>query len=455
MKINNYYSNMVFLLMIVLLVSCSNKKEETRPNILVIFSDQQHWQAIGNMDSFFDTPNLDAFAEESTVFENSFCTTPQCSASRSSLMTGFYPSRTGVFGNMGATGGNPLNQKTIAPELQKAGYYTGYIGKWHLGKKEIALEGWNEKFLKPIDSLTERKAIRFIKEQSNSEKPFVLFVSFLNPHDIYKYQKCNSELKIDKVPLPLSWKEETFQNKPSIQKQFMLEDQGKIIEGKPREVWQKYRACYRKKVKMYDNNVGVVLNELKNQGLWDNTIVIITSDHGDMDTNHKLIFKGPFMYENMVRIPLMIHIPEKFGGKQPKRVKDIDVVNVDIVPTIRDFCGLPNLKSQGISLKPLLTGSKEYMAREFVIGQYYSKQRWVSPIRMIRTKEFKLVKYIHYGDELYDLKNDPFELRNIADNPQYAEIKEQLYQKLNDWIKVNNDPFYSLKATNRFGETLK
>jgi len=103
---------------------------------------------------------------------------------------------------------------------------------------------------------------------------------------------------------------------------------------------------------------------------------------------------------------------------------------------------------------PLLMGSEEYKARDFVIGQYYSKQRWVNPIRMIRTSEFKLNRHIRYGDELYDLKNDPDELRNLANVQKYAEIKEQLSQKLNQWIKNHNDTFYSQKATSRSGEVL-
>ena len=107
----------------------------SKPNILLIFSDQQHWRAMGFLDSFFETPHLDALAGESVVFENCFCTTPQCSPSRSSLLTGFYPSKTEVIGNVGAAGGKQLAQETIGYELQSAGYRTGYFGKWHLGDR--------------------------------------------------------------------------------------------------------------------------------------------------------------------------------------------------------------------------------------------------------------------------------------------------------------------------------
>ena len=104
-------------------------KSPQKLNILLIFSDQQHWQAMGSVDAFFNTPSLDRIAKESTVFERSFCTTPQCSPSRSSFLTGLYPTTTGVLGNVGAAGGNPLRQTTIAAELQAAGYLTAYFGK--------------------------------------------------------------------------------------------------------------------------------------------------------------------------------------------------------------------------------------------------------------------------------------------------------------------------------------
>ena len=370
-------------------------------------------------------------------------------------MTGFYPSKTRVFGNIGKAGGNPLDQLTIAPELQKAGYYTGYFGKWHLGKKKIAEEGWDQKKLKADDSLSVTNAVRFLKERANAKEPFALYVSIVNPHDIYHFSVHKPERDIDNTPLPVSWQKETFENKPKVQKEFMTEDQGKIMQGVSESEWKRYRDYYRAKTKMYDDNVGTILNELKRQGLWDKTIVIITSDHGDMDANHRLIYKGPFMYEHLIRIPLMIHIPEKFGGIQSKHIKDTFVVNVDIVPTIRELCNLTGKETDGRSLVPLLTGKGDYKQRDFVVGQYYGKQKWVSPIRMIRTQRYKLNKYIGYRNELYDLKNDPFELNNLANNPEYSKIKEDLSRKLDAWIKSNNDPFYSQKPTNRAGEPLK
>ena len=131
-----------------------------------------------------------------------------------------------------------------------------------------------------------------------------------------------------------------------------------------------------------------------------------------------------------------------------------DVVNVDIAPTLRDLCGLEAIECDGISLKPVLTDAKKQKTREFVIGQYYSKQRWVNPIRMLRTQDFKYNRYIRYGEELYDLKNDPHELANLAQDPKYARTKREMSQALDQWIKQNQDTFDSLRATTRSGDIL-
>ena len=114
-----------------------------RPNVVFIFSDQQHYQAMGFVDDFYQTPNIDALAAASVVFEHSFVTTPQCSPSRSSMMTGLYPHKTGVMNNTGAAGGAELALPTIGKRMQDGGYVTGFMGKWHLGDDELGNVGWN------------------------------------------------------------------------------------------------------------------------------------------------------------------------------------------------------------------------------------------------------------------------------------------------------------------------
>ncbi|MDF3130052.1 sulfatase-like hydrolase/transferase [Kiritimatiellaeota bacterium B1221] len=424
----------------------------TKPNILLLFSDQQHWQAMGCMDPFFDTPHLDAFAEKSVLFERSFCTTPQCSPSRSSMFTGFYPSSTGVMGNCGAAGGGFMAQKTIGAELQDAGYCTGYFGKWHIGDDPVGNAGWTFSEKAQDDPRAEANAISFLQSRGGAVEPFALVVSLNNPHDIYHYGQHEPSEAVGEVPLPPSWDLETLKDKPPIQAQFMEEDQGKTMVGQSKENWQNYRDCYREKTRLYDAQVGRILEELKKQGLWDSTIVIITSDHGDMDTQHKLIFKGPFLYDQLMRVPLMMHVPETFGSLPAQRINHLDVVNVDLAPTIREFCGLAAQETQGKSLAPLFMEDRPYQARDFVVGQYYSKQKWINPIRMIRTEHYKLNKHLHWQDELYDLKTDPHEITNLAMDPEFAEVMKELEGKLDQWMEEHQDPFYSFEVTDISGE---
>jgi len=417
-----------------------------RPNIVYLFADQQHSQAMGSIDPFFDTPHLDRLASEAALFERAFCTTPQCSPSRSSMLTGLYPSKTGVMGNVGAAGGNPLATKTIGAMLQETGYHTVYHGKWHLGSDPTGRAGWSEVGGKRKDEATTQDAVRFLQSPKATQGPFALFASYVDPHDIYHFRPDRDKAP-EGVELPESWRRATFDDRPKIHKEFMTRDQGRLMRGADEDAWQAYHAFYRDKVRLYDRGVGQVLATLKAAGLWENTIVIVSSDHGDMDTHHRLIFKGPFMYDQMIRVPMIVRVPQAFGGSLRGRVRDFDTVNVDLVPTIRDFAGLDQIECDGLSLKPILCGEANPPRRDYVIAQYYSKQQWVNPIRTIRTAEHKYNHYIDHGEELYDLTNDPHEIVNLANDPKHARTKRELRAELDQWIETNNDPFYSLTTT--------
>jgi arylsulfatase len=233
----------------------------------------------------------------------------------------------------------------------------------------------------------------------------------------------------------------------------MTEDQGTVIWDSEQKLWEWYHEYYRGKVRLFDDHLGKVVQALKRSGVWENTVLVVSSDHGDMDTHHRLIYKGPFLYEHMVRVPLLIRVPQACGGIAPRRVTDYQGVNTDLAPTILEFAGLEPEERHGRSLKPLLTGG-ETKNREYVIGQYYSKQKWVNPIRMIRTPEFKFNQYTLHGEELYDLKNDPEELVNLASDAGYAGRKKELESELRSWIERNEDPFPDLQATDRDGAEL-
>lgn len=432
----------------------SPKNRSDKPNIIFIFSDQQHWKAVGFEDDFFTTPHSDAFAKDSVIFNHCYCTTPQCSPSRSSILTGAYPTKTGVLGNCDKAGDAQLDMSTIGESLQKAGYHTGYFGKWHLGQKHAAHHGWDEQ--QGIvggqlldDPVIAQKGVEFLRNRQQSTQPFALFLAFKNPHDIYKFGHHEDPSPDLATPLPPSWEKQDFSTLPAVQKQFMTDDQGMVIVDQPRARWEQYRRLYREKVRLYDHCAGTVLNELKTLGLYNESLVIMTSDHGDMDTSHRLIFKGPFVYDEMVRVPLMIKPPASVSVHPGGTRSDRMVVNVDLAPTLAAYAGADHPRRDGLSLKPFLTGSGKAEDRTFVVSQYYAKQQWINPIRMIRTREWKYTRYLPEGEELYDLINDPHECRNLAKDTRVASVKAELSARLDQWIRENNDPFYTQQATPR------
>ncbi len=430
----------------VLLAGARRPRRAERPNLLVLCSDQQHFQALGCVDPFFATPALDAFAAQATRFEKSFCTSPQCSPSRASMLTGLYPHKTGVLNNIGQLGGAPLARATLAKSLQAAGYHTAYLGKWHLGGDPLAAEGWNESFKKDDEAALTQRALRFLREWKAEDGPFALFVMYLDPHDVYRFKAGAAAPPAD-APLDESWEKETFAGKPAAQEHYMRYDSGQGLHGAPRATWQAFRAFYRENVRRFDEGAGAVLAALAEHDLLERTAVVVTSDHGEMDTRHRLVFKGPFMYDHVVRMPTLVRLPEAFGGRAPRAVTDHTWVNVDLTPTLLDLAGAENPPVDGRSAVPLLRGATDHERRDRVIGQYHGKGRWLAPIRMLRTERFKYNLYREWGEELYDLERDPHELVNLATDESAAATKAELRAELERWIDENDDPFPTLEAT--------
>lgn len=424
-------------------LSLGKSSNGNRPNILYLCSDQQHWQALESVDPFFDTPHQDTLLAQSTVFENAFCTTPQCSPSRSSMLTGFYPHTTGMLSNANSLGGTDLELPTIGAHLQKAGYTTGIFGKWHLGNHPIGNTGWNEEIKRGPDPKTSEHGLDFLDRHATDAKPFALFLMYLDPHDIYHYEPGKSDVNIDGVELPESWCYQDFGTVPKVHREFMEHNQGEFIINAEEETWKGYRDFYRQKVNLYDDHVGRVISKLKELGLWDNTIIVNTSDHGDMDTFHRLVFKGPFMYEHMLRIPMSIRLP----GQTEHRKSDYHWVNVDTTPTLLELAGAEAIACHGQSVASILTGKGREPSRNYVISQYYGKQTWVNPIRSIRTSKWKYNLYTDWGEELYDLESDPEEIVNLSQNRKYTQQRNRLKGQLNQWIDDHDDPFYTYTTT--------
>ncbi|MCH2615266.1 MAG: sulfatase-like hydrolase/transferase [Opitutales bacterium] len=359
------------------------------------------------------------------------------------MLTGFYPHTTEMLNNANSLGGTDLDLPTIGSHLQKAGYKTGIFGKWHLGDHPIGNSGWNEENKRGPDAKTTERGLDFLDRHANHDKPFALFLMYLDPHDIYHYKPGQSDVRIDDVELPESWYHQNFDAVPKVHREFMEHNQGEFIINANEETWKGYRDFYRQKVKLYDDHVGRVVDRLKSLGLWDSTIVINTSDHGDMDTFHRLVFKGPFMYEHMLRIPMSIRLP----CQTERRESDYPWVNVDTVPTLLELAGAEPIDCHGQSVAAILTGKGREPKRDYVISQYYGKQTWVNPIRSIRTAKWKYNLYTDWGEELYDLEKDPEEIVNLSQNRKYVQQKNRLKNQLNLWINDHVDPFYSYQTT--------
>ncbi len=416
---------------------------DARPNIVFLYTDQQHgFTLAGNGDNRFEVPRMRELASGGMTFANFFCATPQCSPSRASLMTGQYPHRTGVITNEGMAFGRgiPLNPAlpSIGSVFQRAGYDTRYYGKWHLGG-DPRMHGWTE-YKNGKDAELTAFASRYLSSKPSS--PFFLFVSYLDPHDIYRISsEAPSDLSIAGIDLPRSFDDDISQ-KPAPQSVFMEDDQGEFIKDWDREAWKRYRAFYRGKVKKVDAEIGKVIDSLKKSGCDKNTIIVMTSDHGDMDTAHRLVFKGPFMYEELVRIPGMI---------PAGAVREQTVQNIDVLPTLCEFAGIKtDHLMDGRSMVPVLEDVNA-PGREFVFMEYYAKQSWITPFRSIRTNEWKYNLYLKWGEELYDMRHDPIELHNRAGDLRFREIKDRMLGMLRKEMKETDDYFEMLKPTDRHG----
>lgn len=436
-------------------------KTNSKKNVIYIFADQlslKSLQMYGNTNKVH-TPNLDSIANNGVRFTNSYCTTPQCSPSRSSLLTGLYPSKTRVFSNVEKNGViEELNPDftTIGSYLKKNGYNTGYFGKWHLGTPigEFGFDQWTryDRGNADEDPDITKDVLEFLGDQGS--EPWGAIVSYENPHDIYRIRKMlenKVEFDISDIKLPESFYRDDLREKPSSQQEFRDEDQGAITKGFSEEDWKCYLAYYYNLIETLDKEIGQILDLLKKKGQYENTIIVFSADHGDLMGAHRCPFKGPMMYDELIKIPFLISCPNLIPLNE---VRDQLTVNIDVFPTICDLLELeiPN-GLDGVSLKQCIL-NKEAKTRDNAFVEYHSKQNWRNPIRSVINSEFKYNFYLSGEEELYDIKNDTAEVTNLARNSEFATIKEGLRNVLEDRIKQENDPFYSYKRTTLHGDLI-
>ncbi len=430
------------------------EKKDTRPNILFIMTDQQHasmMSCAGNKN--LHTPALDALAQNGIRFEHAYSTNPVCVPSRISMSTGMMPNRLGASDNsLGMKIGElprEVNENSLGKIVKRAGYNTFYGGKVHMCKQLQPLNaGYDEYFKDERDALPEA-CLEFI--QRKREKPFFAVVSFINPHDIcFAYPAHNGtnthnvlELYKEAASLPI-------EQLPPLPDNFEIPvDESAAIENHlnpnattsaitMRKIyterdWRIFRWIYNRLTEKVDGQIGRILEGLKEAGLEENTLVIFTSDHGDMDASHRLASKS-LLYEESVGVPFIL----KYKGVVPSGkvdTKNLVSTGLDILPTICDYveADIP-AHILGKSLRPLAEGNSGVKWRNYVV----SENAWS---KMIRSNKYKYIfdNSAINNETLIDMENDPGEMKNLALDANYRKILEEHREYLKEWNTLEND----------------
>jgi arylsulfatase A-like enzyme len=466
---------------------------QQKPNLVLFLPDQQRADTIACYGGVkVRAPNLNELASESVIFERTYVTHPVCTPSRSSLMTGTWPHVNGCTRNS-----VPLDRRFLVfPELMKdREYRAAYIGKWHLGEegpvgrgfdewistddhgdytnflisKGITPDRQNERFSEvaisnlPVDlsrpKFLEKHACEFIEK--HREDPFILVVGFVEPHSPYN-GPLNDENPLDDIEIdatatlaesediPLRYRlMREWQQAEALRDRERLPTQ--LFFGVTPEEYRSIKQRYLGLVTLIDQSIGAVLACIERCGLTNHTIVLHTSDHGDSLGAHHLFGKET-MFEEAARVPLLIRLP---GQTRAKTIQQ-PVSHIDFVPTLLDLLNQPSHpQCPGKSLLPLINQEAVTSGNVFLEwapnrtkvkkGTRLARRRLVkhaveeSTRAMVTPDGWKLCLRDKDSNELYNLKDDPFETRNLYADRQYASVISRLADEIHRWQTVNHD----------------
>jgi N-acetylglucosamine-6-sulfatase len=473
-----------------ILVAClpSPAPAAERPNVLFIMSDDHAAHAVGayggRLAVLDPTPVIDTLAAEGMLFENCFVTNSICTPSRACIMTGQYSHVNGAY----TLGGRLApQQQYLAIEMRGAGYQTAMIGKWHLKEepnfdyykvlpgqgsyhdptfKEKTAGAWPKNVVQmeghSSDCITD-STINWLEER-DADKPFFLMHHYKAPHDMFdnaaRYEPYLAQVD---VPEPESlWKQPDFGSIATLghngecatfigtsigprhafrnYTRNWAKEPGLTADEAKRQCYQTYLKKYLRCVKGIDDNLGRLFAYMKQEGIFDNTVILYTGDQGMMLGEHDYQDKR-WMYEPSQQMPLLIRYPKAI--KPGSRTEAI-VENVDFGPTMLDFAGVATPDyMQGRSLRPICeTGTEPGDWRKAAYYRYWMHMahHWNPSHFGIRTRQHKLIFYYGCdmsggnqtppGWELYDMQKDPHEVRNVYDDPAYAEVAQRLKQQL-------------------------
>ncbi|HSI35273.1 MAG TPA: sulfatase [Tepidisphaeraceae bacterium] len=432
------------------------------PNILYIMSDDHASHAISAYGSKINkTPNLDRLAREGIRFDNAFVTNALCGPSRACLLTGKYSHLNGFPDNRNNAKFDG-SQQTFNKLLGKAGYQTAVVGKWHLGSDPVGFDHWDimpgqGRYHDPIfltngqrnvvkgyvtDVITDKVIERL--EKRDKSKPFCFLYHHKAPHRAWEPDDKHAKMYEDgDIPLPETFwddyknrgtaaKDQDMSVAKTLTKTDLKIDPPAGLTGEKLVEWkyQRYIKDYLRVVASVDDNVGRVLDYLDKTGLAQNTIVIYTADNGFFLGDHGW-FDKRFMYEQSMRVPLMIRYPGKIkAGSVAKEL----VNNVDFAPTFLDYAGVKVPEDmQGRSMRPILEGQTPADWRKSIYYRYYEfpQPHHVHPHYGIRTDRYKLIFFNTLNEwEMYDLEKDPNEMKNVYLAPDYSEVRDRLTKEL-------------------------
>ncbi len=482
-----------------------------RPNILLITSDQHHWNAVGYNNPEVKTPNLDRIAREGTIFDRAYCPNPTCTPTRASIITGTYPSQHGAY----SLGTKLLEDRhTVGEDFIHAGYRTALIGKAHfqplhgtetypsleaypvlqdldfwrdfhgpfygfewvelarnhtdeahvgqhyaLWMEEKGCENWRDYFRTPTGNTDDQyrtweipEAYHYdawIADRTNArlehyaegEENFFLWASFFDPHPKYLVpEPWDTMYDPDELTVPQMTPEEHESNPPHFQLtqepnpdfSAWREPEGNGLHGfrshlHDRDELAKDIAIYYGMISLMDKYIGEILDKLDELGLADNTIVIFTTDHGHFYGHHGLIAKGAFHYEDMVKIPMIARWPDHIpAGRRSAAMQTL----VDFAPTVLAACRIEVPRSMtGVDQLGVWYGEAA-RARDHILVEN-RHQPTTLHVKTYVDARYKIT--IYYGrdyGELFDLEEDPGEIHNRWDDPDYADLKAELVMKL-------------------------
>lgn len=448
-------------------------------NIIFLISDQMQRKAV-LVDSRGRMPNLRELCKDSVDFSRTHASNPICSPARASLITGRLPH---VHGMVDCTHTVPKYRSDYdyslpnLPEiLNKNGYDICYYGKWHIERsydlKKFGIEEYEterdipKRDLTPVSRVTVSadgyktssvcgvyaegeevseehyiydKTMDFIDRHKDSGRPFCAFISTYAPHDPYVVPKQVYDMYPDsEFGVPEDW-DNGLEGKPGLFKRLhsIWKD---LTDEQIAHIIHCYYAC----CTLVDIQIGRLVSFLKDRDLYDDTLIVVTSDHGDLCGSHGLFCKGVAAYEDAYRIPFVVKFPgNKFGGRVCNVLSD----TCDIMPTVLDIAQVERkgIVTDGKTLIPYIEGknSDDVSTVSEFFGQRYSYTQ-----RVVWYKDFKYIFNTFDNDELYDLRKDSSEMINLSDNPDYREIKKELCKKM--WQKCVETGDWSLTDSQYF-----